>query len=57
MRESKEIMRDLEANHQEIKKWLPHIKRESVKKVLEDLEKKDVELEKELYESLKKNII
>jgi hypothetical protein len=52
MREPIEIIKEKEANLNEIKKWLPHIKRESAKKELEKLQKKDAKLEKELNESL-----
>lgn len=52
MREPKEIIRDKEANLNEIKKWLPHIKRESAEKEYKKFAKKDEELEKELIESL-----
>jgi hypothetical protein len=52
MRDPKEIIKDKEANLNEIKKWLPHVKRESAKKELERSQKKDAELEKELNESI-----
>lgn len=53
MREPKEIMKDLEANRDEMKKWFPHIDRESARKVFNELAKKDIALEKELIESVK----
>jgi hypothetical protein len=52
MREPEEIIRDKEANLNEIKKWLPHVKRESAEKEFNKLAKKDAELEKKLIESL-----
>lgn len=51
MRDPKEIRTDLEAIHDEMKKWFPHIQRDSARKKLEELEKKDAELEKELNKS------
>jgi len=52
MREPKEIIKDLEAIHDEMKKWFPHLGRESARKKFNELAKKDAELEKELHESL-----
>ena len=52
MREPEEIIRDKEANLNEIKKWLPHVKRESAEKEYRKFTKRDKELEKELAESL-----
>jgi len=52
MREPKEIIKDLEAIHDEMKKWFDHLGRESARKEFIKLAKKDVELEKELIESL-----
>lgn len=52
MREPKEIIKDLEAIHDEMKKWFPHIQRESARKEFNKLAKKDAELEKELNKSL-----
>jgi hypothetical protein len=52
MREPKDIAKDLEANHDEMKKWLHHLGRESAKAEWDKLVKKEVELEKEFDKSL-----
>jgi hypothetical protein len=52
MREWREIVKDLEAVHDEMKKWFSHLGRESARKEFNKLAKKDAELEKELSESL-----
>jgi len=52
MREPKEIAGELEAIHDEMKKWLPHLERESARKEFGRLSQKEMELERELNSSL-----
>jgi hypothetical protein len=52
MREPEEIKKDLEAIRAAMKKRSPNSGRASAQKKLDELSKKDIELEKELVESL-----
>ncbi|MGD0203058.1 MAG: hypothetical protein ABSC20_04030 [Candidatus Bathyarchaeia archaeon] len=52
MREPEEIKKDLEAIRAEMKKRSPNSGKASVQKKFDELSKKDIELEKELVESL-----
>jgi hypothetical protein len=53
MREPTEITKDLEAIRHKIKKWSPHnTGKASERKKFDEMAKKEVELERELVESL-----
>jgi len=52
LRELKEIAKDLNAIHDEMKKWILNLGRESTKAEWDKLVKKEVELEREFDKSL-----
>lgn len=52
MREPTEIRKDLEAIRHKIKKWSPNTGKVSERKKFDEMVKKEVELERELVESL-----
>ena len=52
MREPEEIEKEKQANFDEMKKWFPHLNRESARKIWNELVEKDIALDKELTESM-----
>ena len=52
LRELKEIAKDLDAIHDEMKRWILNLGRESAKAEWDKLVKKEVELEREFDKSL-----
>ena len=52
LRELKEIAKDLDAIHDEMKKWILNLERESIRAEWDELVKKEIELEREFYKFL-----